>query len=405
MLDCIIIGGGISGLSFAHYLKRAGERILVLEKDDRMGGRICTKPCAVADDFGVELGTHTCYNSYTHFLKVVSEAGLTDRVLALDKRPYRLSVDGRVKSISSEMSFLSMIPGCFRIFFSSKRGKSVQAFFSPVVGKTNYEHLFRHLFRAVICQNADAYPAEFFLKRRKERIEVVPRKFSYRNGFSTLVSDLIAHSGLPVKTNSCVTGVERENEGFVVLTADGHEYRTRHVAFAIDPPGVARLIKDVSPDAANVFDDIPVVRSEALGIIVRKEHIGMQEVAVIVPTSGEFLSVVSRDVLNHPELRGFTFHFFAESKTEAEKLETACRILGIRASEVLDTVSASHVLPSPRIQHTGTIDRVKQLCANEQMFFLGNYYYGLSVEDCVHRSHEEFKRYEGMDGKVGLPKS
>lgn len=396
MLDCIIIGGGISGVSFAHYLSRTGAKVLILEKENRMGGQICTKTSVADDTFWVELGTHTCYNSYTCFLSVISQAGLSDRLLAPDKQPYKLYVDGRIKNISSEISYRSMIPGCLRLFFSSKKGKSVKDYFAPIVGKANYTHLFRRLFRAVICQDADTYPAEFFLKKRKERAREVSRKFCYRKGFAALINDLIEYNGLTVKTNTCVINVEREDDVFRVLTNDGQVFRARNVAFAIDPSGVARLMKNLSPATAGVLGDIPVSKSEALGVIVRKAQINMQEVTTVIPTSDEFLSVVSRDVLSHPELRGFTFHFFAGNKTEEEKLTLACRVLGIHTSDVVERASVSHILPSPHVRHTGTIDRIEQLCGNEHLFFLGNYYYGLSVEDCVHRSHEEFLRYQRL---------
>ncbi len=41
--DCIIIGAGISGISFAHYLTSIDQNILILEKDGRAGGRFI--PC------------------------------------------------------------------------------------------------------------------------------------------------------------------------------------------------------------------------------------------------------------------------------------------------------------------------------------------------------------------------
>ncbi|MGD0283610.1 MAG: FAD/NAD(P)-binding protein, partial [Dissulfurispiraceae bacterium] len=38
--DVIIIGAGISGLSFAHYCGREGMRTLIIEKDAHIGGTI-----------------------------------------------------------------------------------------------------------------------------------------------------------------------------------------------------------------------------------------------------------------------------------------------------------------------------------------------------------------------------
>lgn len=52
--DCIVIGAGMSGLAAASYLAKSGQRVLVVEARDRIGGRINTHteglPCPV--DFG-----------------------------------------------------------------------------------------------------------------------------------------------------------------------------------------------------------------------------------------------------------------------------------------------------------------------------------------------------------------
>lgn len=43
MVDVVVVGGGLAGLSAAHYLHRQGIKVLVLEKDQRIGGRVWTR--------------------------------------------------------------------------------------------------------------------------------------------------------------------------------------------------------------------------------------------------------------------------------------------------------------------------------------------------------------------------
>ena len=68
--DCIVVGGGISGVTFAHYLKKEGKAVLVLEKNKNTGGQLQTGHLSVQPDFWYELGSHTCYNSYTSLLSL-----------------------------------------------------------------------------------------------------------------------------------------------------------------------------------------------------------------------------------------------------------------------------------------------------------------------------------------------
>ncbi len=50
----IIIGGGLTGLTLAHLLAKKGERALILEARDRLGGRILTT--GEAGEAGIEMG-------------------------------------------------------------------------------------------------------------------------------------------------------------------------------------------------------------------------------------------------------------------------------------------------------------------------------------------------------------
>ncbi|MBK8136660.1 MAG: FAD-dependent oxidoreductase [Chloroflexi bacterium] len=54
MIDCIVIGAGAAGLAAARLLHNAGREVLVLEAQDRIGGRIRTDETWA--DFPVELG-------------------------------------------------------------------------------------------------------------------------------------------------------------------------------------------------------------------------------------------------------------------------------------------------------------------------------------------------------------
>ena len=76
--DNLIIGGGISGLGLGHLCARKGLRTLLLEREEQVGGCIRSHTFWEAGGFWVELGSHTCYNSYGHLLDMISDLGLED---------------------------------------------------------------------------------------------------------------------------------------------------------------------------------------------------------------------------------------------------------------------------------------------------------------------------------------
>jgi monoamine oxidase len=74
--DVLIIGAGMAGLTAARTLAEAGLRVLVLEAQDRIGGRILTQ--RVGDEV-VELGAEFIHGRPPELWDLVKEAGLTVR--------------------------------------------------------------------------------------------------------------------------------------------------------------------------------------------------------------------------------------------------------------------------------------------------------------------------------------
>ena len=81
--DAIVIGAGISGLSFASYAAGAGLSTLVIERSERVGGCFHSHRFeGKAAGFWLELGAHTCYNSYGGLIGIMEQHGLMGSILA-----------------------------------------------------------------------------------------------------------------------------------------------------------------------------------------------------------------------------------------------------------------------------------------------------------------------------------
>lgn len=396
LYDCIIIGGGISGISFAHKLHECGDNVLLLEKEQRLGGQIHTHVSTHDPYFWSELGAHTCYNSYTHLLSMVTDLHIEQYIRPLEGYKYMLYADGKISSPMRKISVPSLLMHGPRIFFTSKQGKTVREYFSPLVGSKNYDGLFSNMFRAVICQKADDYPAELFLKGRKERLKQFPRKFTFEQGLSSLLEHIALTSGFNHLRDEEVSEVQYADRTYSVTTRKGNRFQGKRIAFATSPHVASRLLREIEPEMAKLLHTIPMVESGTLNVVVRKEHLKMERVAGIIPVTDDFFSAVSRDGVDHPTLRGFSFHY-GQHQQERERIsDLTCKVLGIRQEDIVEMKSTSHVLPSLRLPHRAMAQQVEDLRLHDSVFMLGNYFYGLSLEDCVRRSFDEYNRLSGQ---------
>lgn len=391
--DCIIIGGGISGISFAHYMHKAGKKVLIIEKDENIGGQIQSVFSEKYPEYWRELGSHTCYNSYTHLLSILKDIDGTDIIQPLGKGNYVVYSGGKIKKMFSEISVLSLMLNGPKMFFLSKTGKTVKEYFSKIVGLRNYNKLFSRLFRAVICQNADDYPAELFLKRRKDRFKEFPRKYSLNKGITSYLKLIIEKDKLKVIKSSEVVNVKQNTDStYDVVISDGKIYKASKVAFATNPQVSSRLLKDIEPSLSALLASIPLFSSESLNIIVPKEKLSLEIVAGIIPLSDNFMSAVSRDLVEDDKLRSFTFHFRKGVKNDGEKFDIICKVLRISRNDILEWKLIQHILPSLHLQHLDMAGQVAKAKMQDDIIVLGNYFYGLSLEDCIHRSKDESER-------------
>lgn len=392
LYDCIIIGGGISGISFAHKLKEEGRKVLLLEKNERFGGQIHTHVSSGEPQFCLELGAHTCYNSYARLLSMVTDLHIDQHIRPLEKYPYKIYADGRIESPMKQISLPSLLMNGPRIFFSSREGKTVRNYFRPIVGAKNYDRLFSNMFRAVICQDADDYPAELFLKGRKERLKQFPRKFTFDQGLSSLLEYIVENSRFNHIKGEEVAEVRYADEVYSIVTRKGHCFQGKRIALATSPHVVAHLLREIEPEMSGLLQTIPMVMSGTFSVIVPKERIAVESVAGIIPVNDDFFSAVSADGVVHPHLRGFSFHYRQHHQEPDRMRELACTILRVRKEDIIETTT-THTLPSLKLTHRNMAQQLENTRRHNSIFVLGNYFYGLSIEDCVHRSFDEYERY------------
>ena len=303
--DIIIIGGGISGLSLAHYSARDGLSTLVIEKGKTTGG--CFNSRRFDSGFWLELGAHTCYNSYRNFLGIIEDCGILDKLQSREKVPFKLLVEGRIRSFPSELSFLELFLSVPRIFTTKKQGQSVRSYYSRIVGKRNYERVLGPAINAVPSQRADDFPAEMLFKKRERRKDVI-KKYTLPGGLQTITDAIASEPGIEVRTGAEVRAVGFENNVFSIDTPDGR-FESGALALAAPPSVASDMTKDSFPELSSQLSRIKMVAVESVGVVVKKDATSVEPVAGIIPASDIFYSAVSRDMVRDDNYRGFTFHF------------------------------------------------------------------------------------------------
>lgn len=391
----IVIGAGISGLGLAHRAHRKGIATLVLERGERVGGCMHSRTFDGCGGFWTEAGSHTCFNSYGHLIDTLGDLGLLGHLTAKGKVSYSLWQGGRRRPVLSGLHVLELAASLPRLFTAKKAGSSVADYYGRGLGRSNYRDLFGPAFRAVICQDADDFPAELLFRRKPRRKEVL-RSFTLPGGLSDLPAAIAAQPGLSVRTGAGVQSIRKEREGFRVVTAAGEEHACRWLTLAVPPDVAAALLPPELSDLRSAVAEIEVAETETVAVCVTASDLAhLPPLAGLIAVDDAFYSMVSRDYLPDPRYRGFAFHFRPGVLSPEAQVDHICRALGVREDHIAGMARVVNRLPALRVGHEARVRRIDALLPETRLALTGNWFYGVSIEDCMTRSHQELERLFG----------
>lgn len=389
--DSIVIGGGISGLAMAHYCCEQGQRTLLLEQSQRLGGCIHTHAFADRGGFWAELGAHTCYNSYGSLLDLMQTCGALERIEPKAKVSFRMLDRGRIVSIPSLLGFGELLLSVPRIFSLDKQGKTVAEYYGKIVGARNFARVLGPALDAVICQPAADFPADALFRKRARRKDVI-RNFTLPGGIQEIVLAIADRLGSVVQSGRTVERLARDDQGFVVGSSDGGEWRTHNLVLATPVPVASGLLAGLYPELSALLARIAEAHIETLAVVVPANALQLPPLAGIIAAEDAFYSAVSRDTRPDPSYRGFSFHFRPNRLSEQQKLERICQVLQIQPGRVADHASTTNRLPSLARGHGELIAKIDARLAGKRLGLTGNYFAGVSIEDCLLRTRSEFQR-------------
>lgn len=392
--DIIIIGAGISGLSLAYYCAKEGLKTLVIEKSEKVGGTLHSHRFEDAG-FWLEMGAHTCYNSYRNLIEIIEGCAIVNQIICREKVPFKMLVDGQIKSIYSQLNFLELLLSMPKIFSLKKKGQGVESYYSRILGRTNYERVLAPAMNAVISQNANDFPADMLFKKRIKRKDIM-KKFTLINGIQTITDSISSQKTIEIIKGAEVLSVNFSNGSFHAATSNA-TYNSDNLSIATTAAAASKLLRDSFPQTAESVAAISVNSVESVGIVVKKDlTASIPPVAGIIPSSDSFYSVVSRDTVKHDTYRGFTFHFKPGILNNDAKLKRIAEVLGIKLLQIEHIFAKENLVPSLKVGHDVLVGKIEQSISTSRLLLTGNYFDGVAIEDCVIRSVKEFLRLKKL---------
>jgi oxygen-dependent protoporphyrinogen oxidase len=256
MKSVAVIGAGITGLTAAFYLRRAGVPVTVFEAGARPGGVIQSLR---RDGFLAEFGPNTILETSPKIAQLVRDAGLADRRLASDpaaearyvvryRRPIAMPASPAGFLTTKLFTFGAKLAVLREPFIPPRRDGVEESIGQFVLRRFNREfldqaidalvagvyagdpnqlslpHAFPRL-KAIEDQYGSLIKGQILGARARRKSGEVAKdraaKLSFDEGLQVLPDTLAAALGEALKLNTPVTGLARVAQGWRVLTAGG----------------------------------------------------------------------------------------------------------------------------------------------------------------------------------------
>jgi oxygen-dependent protoporphyrinogen oxidase len=402
---CIILGGGISGLSLAWYLsKNPNCDLLLLEKENRLGGHLETKR---TQDFLFETGPRIFKTSRSvDLLQLIEELGLASQIITTQAHVSKRYVwrEGKLCPFPKK-ELLSILPALLAEWkkpsynddesiwdFALRRfnQKTAELLFDPmVVGiyagdlkKLSIESCFP-LFKQWE-KEFGSLTKGFFYQRKKKGASGL---FSLQGGTQTLIDALEKTSSARIVRNQKIQELQFSSSGAKVITHE-QSWDADFVFSALPAHELNGLLPDL----------FPKIDSQGMVLVNVGYHknIGLpQGFGYLIPSTEnhEVLGAVFDSNLfeENSEQTRLTFMLKegenAESKTR-KALQEHLKIL--TPPDFLRVVQKPLAIPQFEVGHAKKIEELKQKLAVRfpLLHLTGNYLKGVSVSDAIQTSKQ-----------------
>jgi oxygen-dependent protoporphyrinogen oxidase len=441
--DVIVVGGGISGLTVAWHLKRAGVDVDLLEADREVGGCVRTEH---RDGFLLEKGPFNVIVRDPAFEELLTELGDEVQVVtaAKDARSRYIYRRGRLMAVPTNPVALATSPllsfgaKCRAVsgLLASRRGGeeeyTLENFAARRFGKEVADTLVSAAISGILAGDIRklsakaCFPSIWQFDRqarsplgyaltmpfRKKKGGKHKRKWrglvSIDRGLGALTGAAGKILGDDLLTGCRVESLAHDGETYALSFTKGEggakSLRCRRIVMAVPAPEAGRLMSPLVPEADTILNGVESASLTVLNLAYRAEDVGhpMQGFGFLVPhNEPEFplMGVLWADsAFPHHGKEGHRLIrvFIGGNRTpdvishsEDELLTTTAGALR-ELLQVTGEPTLVDICPYPDAipqYHLGHVDKVERLRAGAAkvpgLHLAGNYLEGVSINDCV----------------------
>ncbi|HUI29899.1 MAG TPA: protoporphyrinogen oxidase [Candidatus Acidoferrales bacterium] len=434
-----VVGAGISGLSTAHFLRKGGADVVMLEKNNYPGGTIGSR---VVDGYLVENGPNSTSETNLIIDELLNDLGIQDeKVYADENARYRFILrNGRLHALPSGIgSFITTklwtVGGKVRLFGEPFVGRanheeSIADFVTRRLGAEFLDYAINPFVAGVYAGNPSelsvraAFPKLYALeekyggllkgtikgagerRRRSEKAKVSAKLFAFKSGMGILPTTIARKFEGAVCYNTSVVEAKSEGRKFIIrFSADGKTDSGNFDSVVLSTPSfaAAEIVKSWLPALSGELAKIkyPPVAVAVLGYGKEQVKTDLRGFGFLVPEieNRKILGTIwSSSIFPNRAPDGFVeFTTFVggsrqpkvirSSPEEIAKIahEENSALMKIEGMPAFQSVSKwEKAIPQYNIGHLSIMDAVSHVESLHKGFYIcSNYRDGISVADCI----------------------
>jgi len=427
----VVIGGGISGLATAFYVRRARPdvELTVLEAAPRLGGTMVTREI---NGFCFEGGSNGFLSNKPYTLDLVRDAGAESLLLPSNDAAriryiysdalHRLPESPPAFLATPLLSWRGKLRVLSELFTPARRDiadESLRDFGYRRVGKEFTDTFLDPMSAGIYASTAAklsvhaAFPAvvrlereygglfKGMVKRRKRRAGPGGRLMSFQGGVGTFIEHLGEVLGDAVRTDVKARSLRRVDDGYRLLTREG-EIGADAIVLATPAYAAARMLRHLDDDLAYWLGQVGYTPIAVVGFGYRELAHPLNGFGLLTTAASqqEILGVLWDSSIfpdRAPAGKKSLRVMIGGQRNSELALRSEDELIGIARRGLAQTMGVSETpavtfvkrwrrgIPSYRLGHLANVERIFARVANQWpgIYLNSNAYWGIGLNDCV----------------------